>query len=69
MELLDLKKKTILSLPQGSGFYTACGVVLLVGLGAYELYRRAKQETVKPAKTKEQSNTKAQLKKKAKKKD
>ncbi|KAL5493579.1 hypothetical protein EMCRGX_G014783 [Ephydatia muelleri] len=69
VELLDLKKRSILSVPQGSGFYTAVGVAVLIGLGAYELYRRAKQETAKPAKSKEHSNTRVQQKKKSKRKD
>ena len=63
VELLDLTKKPIVSLPQGSGFYTACGVMMLLGLGGYELYRRAKQEATKPGKSKEQSNKRSQQKK------
>lgn len=67
VELLDLKKRSILNAFQGgSGFYTACGVALLIGLVAYELYRRAKQETAKPTKSKEQSSRRAQQKGKRK---
>lgn len=45
VELLELQKKPLISLPQGTGFWTYVGLlVLFVGLG-YELYRRATKQT------------------------
>ena len=44
VELLDLQKPSLISVPSGSGLYTVVGVVLILGLIGYELYRRASSE-------------------------
>ena len=33
-----------MSVPSGSGFYTVLGVIAVVALGGYELYKRAKKQ-------------------------
>lgn len=45
VELLQLKKKSLVSIPQGNGFYVTLGVVALLTLGGYELYKRYNKQS------------------------
>ena len=46
VELLELSKKSLFSIPTDKEFWTYAGLFALVVLGGYELYRRAnKKET------------------------
>ena len=44
MELLDLTKKPFLRMPEGNGFYTALGIIVVVAAVVYELYKRARKQ-------------------------
>ncbi len=44
VELLDLQKPSLITVPSGSGLYTIVGVVFVLVLIGYELYRRASSE-------------------------
>ena len=46
IELLELKKKSAMGLiPKGSGFYVTLGLVVMLCLGVYELYKRYSKQT------------------------
>ena len=45
VELLELKKKSLVSIPQGNGFYLTLGVVALLILGGYEIYKRYNKQS------------------------
>ena len=42
MELIEIKQKSLIPLPKGTGFYTILGVVAVILLIGYELYKRAR---------------------------
>jgi hypothetical protein len=44
VELLELGKKSVFSIPTDKGFWTYAGLLALVVLGGYELYRRANKK-------------------------
>lgn len=52
VELLSLQKPSLIQLPTGNGLYTVAGVVAVIGLLGYELYKRAKSESDGGGKTK-----------------
>ena len=52
VELLELKKKPFIKVPSGSGFYGYVGVVLVLGLVGYELYRRAANSSAESKRSK-----------------
>lgn len=52
VELLEIKKPPMVRVPQGGGFWTILGVVVLLALAGYELYRRANKQSEEARKTK-----------------
>ena len=44
VELLDLTKKPFFRMPQGNGFYTAVGIIVVAVVVVYELYKRARKQ-------------------------
>ena len=52
VEMLDIKKPPMLRVPQGGGFWTILGVVLLLVMAGYELHRRANKQSEEAKKAK-----------------
>lgn len=52
VEMLEIKKPPVVRVPRGGGFWTILGVVLLLAMAGYELYRRANKQTEEAKRTK-----------------
>ena len=46
VELVNLAKKPYISMPQGNGFLTAAGIVVIAVIVIYEFYKRASRQGV-----------------------
>lgn len=65
VELVELSKKPYFTIPSDREFWTYAGLVVLVVLGGYELYRRANNKQT--SKDKESTTTRTTTKKSKKK--
>ena len=68
VELLELSKKPYFPIPMDKEFWTYIGLLGLVLLGGYEVYRRAINKDTKSPKDKETSKTRSTNKRSKKKK-
>ena len=66
VELIEIKQKSLIPLPKGTGFYTILGVVAVILLIGYELYKRANQQTKEAKKQKTHHSNKSGKKNKNK---
>lgn len=67
VELVEIQQKPLISIPRGSGFYTFLGVVAVILLIAYEMYKRTRQHSEEIKKQKKAHSSRPQKGKKTKK--
>ena len=59
VELIEIMQKPLIPLPKGTGFYTTLGIVVIVLLVGYELYKRANQQSKEAKKQKKHHSSKS----------